>query len=120
MSPSSAALGSVHNATQVPRGARNGWRAALIVYAGAFYAFLYGPIAIVLVLSFNKSEVTGLPFLGATSHWYRVVFARRDLMAALFNSISLGLLAFVRKSGPAVKHDLNRVYALFRELCERR
>jgi spermidine/putrescine transport system permease protein len=78
-----------------PRSRRNGWKIALVAYAAAFYGFLYGPIAIIALLSFNKSEVTGLPFLGATTHWYRVVFARADLMTALFNSISLGLLSSV-------------------------
>lgn len=76
-----------------PRAARNGWKVALITYAAAFYAFLYGPIAIIVLLSFNKSEATGLPFLGATTHWYRVVFSRSDLMRALFNSISVGVLS---------------------------
>jgi ABC-type spermidine/putrescine transport system permease subunit II len=79
--------------TRAPRAARNPWKAAVVIYAAAFYCFLYGPIAIIALLSFNKSEVTGLPFLGATTHWYHVVFSRPDLMAALFNSISLGLLS---------------------------
>jgi spermidine/putrescine transport system permease protein len=71
----------------------NGWQIAAVGYAAAFYAFLYGPIAIIALLSFNKSEVTGLPFLGVTTHWYHVVFSRSDLMAALFNSIALGVLS---------------------------
>jgi spermidine/putrescine transport system permease protein len=71
----------------------SGWQIAAVIYAAAFYAFLYGPIAIIALLSFNKSEVTGLPFLGATTRWYHVVFSRSDLMAALFNSIVVGILS---------------------------
>src|SRR5581483_4942802 len=83
------------SAAAAPRPARNGWRVALTAYAVAFYIFLYAPIAIIVLLSFNKSETTGLPFLGATTHWYHVVFSRNDLMAALFNSISLGILSAI-------------------------
>jgi len=72
---------------------RSGWTIALVVYATAFYLFLYGPIAVIALLSFNSSEVTGLPFVRATTHWYEVVFARPDLMSALFNSICLGFIA---------------------------
>jgi spermidine/putrescine transport system permease protein len=75
------------------RAGRNGWKIALVIYAAAFYAVLYGPIAIIGLLSFNDSEVTGLPFRGATTHWYGVVFSRPDLMRALFNSIILGILS---------------------------
>lgn len=71
----------------------SGWTIAIVVYAAAFYGFLYGPIAIITLLSFNTSEMTGLPFLGATTRWYALVFSRADLMAALFNSIVIGLLS---------------------------
>lgn len=101
MSAPAAVLGLVRRAKAAPRAARDGWRIAIAVYAVAFYAFLYGPIAIILVLSFNESEVTGLPFVSATGHWYGVVFSRSDLMAALFNSISLGLLSGALATGIA-------------------
>ncbi len=87
------ALDDVGSAAQRPRRSLNGWSIALFIYATAFYLFLYGPIAIIVLLSFNNSEVTGLPFRGATTHWYEVVFARPDLMSALFNSIALGFIS---------------------------
>jgi spermidine/putrescine transport system permease protein len=80
-------------AAPVRRRSTSGWTIATVIYACAFYAFLYGPIVMIALFSFNSSEVTGLPFKQATTHWYEVVFARSDLMAALFNSISLGLIA---------------------------
>jgi spermidine/putrescine transport system permease protein len=87
------ALDDAGSAAQRPRRSLNGWSIALFIYATAFYLFLYGPIAIIVLLSFNNSEVTGLPFRGATTHWYEVVFARPDLMSALFNSIALGFIS---------------------------
>ena len=83
----------VRSAAARPRRAISGWTVAIVAYAAAFYAFLYGPLAIIALLSFNKSEVTGLPFTGATTHWYELVFSRADLMAALFNSIVVGFLS---------------------------
>ena len=87
------ALDNVGPAARRPRRAWNAWSIALVVYTTAFYLFLYGPIAIIVLLSFNSSEITGLPFRGATTHWYEVVFARPDLMSALFNSIALGFIS---------------------------
>jgi len=87
------ALDDVGPAARQPRHTWNGWSIALIIYTTAFYLFLYGPIAIIVLLSFNNSEITGLPFRGATTHWYEVVFARPDLMSALFNSVALGFIS---------------------------
>lgn len=89
----------------------NGWSIATVVYAVAFYVFLYGPIVMIGIFSFNSSEVTGLPFQRATTHWYEVVFARADLMSALFNSISLGIVSAAIATtlafflGLAFRHD---------------
>ena len=33
-----------------------GYRTALWVYAGLFYTFLYGPLLMIIVLSFNSSD----------------------------------------------------------------
>jgi spermidine/putrescine transport system permease protein len=82
-------------AVQTPSRRWSGWTIAMVVYAGAFYAFLYGPIAMIALFSVNSSEVTGLPIKQFTTRWYEVVFSRPDLMAALFNSISLGLISAV-------------------------
>jgi spermidine/putrescine transport system permease protein len=79
--------------TPAPRKRLSGWTIAMVVYALVFYAFLYGPILMIALFSINSSEVTGLPFKEATTHWYQVVFARPDLMAALFNSVCLGVIS---------------------------
>ncbi len=70
-----------------------GYRTALWIYAGAFYTFLYGPLLMIVFLSFNKSEIVGFPFQGFTIHWYEVVFSSPALLKALGNSLGVGFLA---------------------------
>ena len=70
-----------------------GYRTALWIYAGAFYTFLYGPLLMIVLLSFNDSEIVGFPFQGFTIRWYEVVFASPALLKALGNSLGVGFLA---------------------------
>lgn len=68
----------------------------LRAYAVVFYAFLYVPILVLIVLSFNNSPAMGFPFLGFTVKWYSQVLAGGELLAAMTNSILLGTVsAFV-------------------------
>jgi ABC-type spermidine/putrescine transport system permease subunit II len=67
-----------------------GYRAALWIYAGAFFAFLYGPLLMIVVLSFNNSKIIGFPWNGFTTQWYQVVAQSQPLHAALANSIYVG------------------------------
>lgn len=66
-------------------------RAALCIYAGLFYAFLYVPILLLVVLSFNDSNTIGLPFKGATLRWYREVLGSADMITSIINSVTLGI-----------------------------
>jgi ABC-type spermidine/putrescine transport system permease subunit II len=68
-------------------------RAALVVYAGLFFLFLYAPIGLLMVLSVNDSEVIGLPFKGTTLRWYEYVLTTPALLHALLNSFALGFVA---------------------------
>ncbi|MDH3737730.1 MAG: ABC transporter permease [Alphaproteobacteria bacterium] len=70
-----------------------GYRTALWIYAGVFYTFLYGPLLMIVLLSFNNSEIVGFPFQGFTTRWYDVVFASPALLKALGNSVGVGILA---------------------------
>ena len=65
----------------------------LRAYAGLFYAFLYIPIFVLVVLSFNNSPAMGFPFLGFTVNWYNQVLAGGELLAAMTNSIMLGAVS---------------------------
>ncbi|WP_398466332.1 ABC transporter permease [Tardiphaga sp.] len=70
-------------------------RAALILYAGLFYAFLYVPILLLVVLSFNDSQTVGLPLKQFTLRWYDEVFQSRDMLLAIGNSVMLGIVSAV-------------------------
>jgi spermidine/putrescine transport system permease protein len=81
-------------------------RRAMRVFFGLALIFLYAPIAILLVFSFNKSPVPSFPLSGFTTRWYRDFIANADLRASLETSavvaaisslvaVSLGILASV-------------------------
>jgi len=63
----------------------------LRLYAGMFYAFLYVPILVLIILSFNDSPAMGFPFLGFTTKWYNQVLEGGELLAAMTNSVMLGV-----------------------------
>ncbi len=63
------------------------WAAALIAYA-----FLYLPLLIVVVYSFNDSRLNA-EWVGFTLDWYRKLFADNDMIAAAGNSLLIGITA---------------------------
>lgn len=67
--------------------------ALLWLYAALVYLFLYAPVITVVVLSFNDSRVVGLPLRGFTTEWFLIVFTRPELVAALGNSLLLGIVS---------------------------
>lgn len=67
-------------------------RVFLWVYALLVYAFLYAPVIMVTILSFNNSRIVGLPLHGFTTQWFGVVFSEPELVAAFANSMLLGLV----------------------------
>lgn len=68
---------------------------ALWAYAALMFVFLYGPIAVITVLSFNQSPVVGFPFKRFTTQWYERVFTSPELVAALVNSLLLGVVSAI-------------------------
>src|SRR3954453_23532301 len=58
----------------------------LRVFFALVVVFLYAPIAILLVFSFNKSPVPSFPLSGFTLHWYREFLSNSDLRGALQTS----------------------------------
>ncbi len=49
--------------------------------------FLYLPIAVLVVFSFNDGRILSLPMRGFTLRWYETLFANSDLWTALANSL---------------------------------
>jgi spermidine/putrescine transport system permease protein len=82
---------------------RNGRRIMRVFFA-LVIVFLYAPIVILVIFSFNKSSVPTFPLSGFTLHWYREFVRNGDLQAALETSaivasissviaVALGILA---------------------------
>ena len=59
---------------------------ALTAWAWVVYAFLYLPILVLIVFSFNDSKF-GATWAGFTTKWYGVLFAREDLREAVLNTL---------------------------------
>src|SRR6516165_10966177 len=62
--------------------------------AAVAYAFLYVPLIIVVVYSFNNSRLNA-EWVGFTLDWYRQLFSDADMLAAAVNSLIIGLTASV-------------------------
>jgi spermidine/putrescine transport system permease protein len=60
----------------------------------AAYAFLYVPLAIVVVYSFNDSRLNA-EWVGFTLDWYRKLAADEDMLAAAGNSLLIAVTASV-------------------------
>lgn len=65
----------------------------LAVWTVAVYLFLYLPIAVLILLSFNNSKILSLPFKGLTTSWYSTAFADTALKDALGNSLEVAAVA---------------------------
>ena len=65
----------------------------LSVYAFLVYAFLYFPIIVLVVYSFNGSGVGGFPPAHWTFDWYRQLFTDTALWDAVLNSVVVAAVA---------------------------
>jgi ABC-type spermidine/putrescine transport system, permease component II len=63
------------------------WGLSLLVYA-----FLYIPLAVVVLFSFNDSQLNA-EWVGFTTHWYTVLFNDRDMLQAAANSLLIAVVA---------------------------
>ena len=61
------------------------------IYYVLLAVFLYLPIIFLVVFSFNDSTLLALPLKGFTLRWYQEVFRTPELLAALKNTIWVGL-----------------------------
>jgi len=59
----------------------------LQIYTILVFAFLYLPIVVLTVYSFNGKSVGGFPPRGWTFHWYRLLFDDDPLWASVSNSL---------------------------------
>jgi spermidine/putrescine transport system permease protein len=71
---------------------RNGAR-VLKAFFAAVVVYLYAPIAILLIFSFNDSELPAFPLSGFTLHWYHQFLTNGDLKSALETSAVVASLS---------------------------
>jgi spermidine/putrescine transport system permease protein len=56
------------------------------------YLFMFAPIIVVLVLSFNASQFGGFPMTGFSLHWYAELFQNEAVTRAFKTSLWIGLV----------------------------
>ena len=66
----------------------------LTAFAGLTYAFLFAPILVLIVFSFNASR-RNFVWLGFTTDWYPRLFANQDLIDALTVTLQVAAIAVV-------------------------
>jgi spermidine/putrescine transport system permease protein len=67
-------------------------KSPLLLYAFAYLAFLYGPVLVLPIFSFNNSEFIAFPLSGITLRWYAGLAADSAMQHALGNSLKVGIV----------------------------
>jgi spermidine/putrescine transport system permease protein len=107
------------NSTSTPATTGSRW---LSIYAACVYAFLYLPIVVLAVYSFNGTGVGGFPPRNWTLSWYRILFNDDAIWSTLLNSLIVAAIAVASATtlGLLAALSLDRVQfpgkALFRRL----
>jgi ABC-type spermidine/putrescine transport system permease subunit II len=65
----------------------------LAAYSSAFLAFLYAPIALLILFAFNDSESVGLPFRGFTTRWFTVALEDPAFIDAFWTSVRVAVIS---------------------------
>lgn len=78
-------------------------------YLGVFLAFLYAPIMILILFSFNDSK--GRTFTGFTTKWYTQLFTDAAVLDALFTTLVVAFVASIVATvmGTAAAIGLNKM-----------
>ncbi len=69
-------------------------KALRIVFIGLIFLFLYAPIIMLIVFSFNDST-SFTKWSGFTLKWYKQLFNNRTVMPALVNTLTIALISAV-------------------------
>ncbi len=70
-----------------------GLRIALRIWVALVLAFLFVPIALIVLYAFNKSSIESWPIPGFSLHWFAVAWDDAQVRAALWLSVRVGLFA---------------------------
>jgi spermidine/putrescine transport system permease protein len=71
----------------------------LAIWTAIAFGFLYLPIGVLIIMSFNDSNILALPIRGLTLGWYHTVWEDMPLRAALVNSLKVAAAATVLATG---------------------
>ena len=69
------------------------WQKGMVGVSLGVLAFLYLPIVMLVMFSFNDSKVTSFPLAGFTLHWYEAFLANGTMLRALWNSLVVAVFA---------------------------
>ena len=64
------------------------------IYMGLIFFFLYSPLVVLIVFSFNESKSRNV-WTGFSLKWYANLFADKEILRALFNTIIVAIIASV-------------------------
>jgi spermidine/putrescine transport system permease protein len=83
---------------------------SLLVYTILVYIFMFFPLLVMILMSFNDSKVQGLPIVGLTLQWYEDLFSDLELWVALLRSfiVSIGSVVISIVIGLCSAFLLNR------------
>lgn len=84
-----------------PSASRNGRRGLWAVF-WLLVVFLYAPIAVLIVFSFNDRAIVSFPWEGFTLRWYRAFLANDTLLGALATSGTIATITAVTTTVLAV------------------
>src|SRR3954447_14974509 len=87
------AVGAVEAAGEYTGGFTRKRAPFLFGYSVLYLVFLYTPPALLMLLAFNDSEETGLPFVGFTTRWFTKVFNNGVLLNSLKTSLEVAAVA---------------------------
>jgi spermidine/putrescine transport system permease protein len=65
----------------------------LLIHAALVFGFLYLPIAVLILYSFNRQGVGGFPPQHLTLDWYRILFADGAIWDSVLNSLQVAFAA---------------------------
>ncbi|MFN3337453.1 MAG: ABC transporter permease [Thermomicrobium sp.] len=84
---------SIVPVTLHPHGTRSWSHLVLYAVTALVYAYLFAPIIVVVIASFNTSGLTSFPPTGFTVAWYQELLRDEDLLRALRTSLLVATIA---------------------------
>jgi len=64
----------------------------LLIFTVAVFVFLFAPVLLVVLFSFNKTAALTFPFHGFSLQWYRKVLSSPTFVSAIFASLKVGIV----------------------------